>query len=114
MAKVTYPLLSGQARGRIGQMIVFYGDGKVRGWSTQRDPQTASQTQSRIVVAEVMTRIKLSAGLDRAWLRTVLGKSWHLKIAAWLTRNGLANASASLDVWNGFTQGQRDSWESIA
>lgn len=114
MAKVNYPLFSGSAKGRIGNLIVFYGDGKARAWSTQKDPQTINQTRSRIVVGEIMARIKLSSGIDRAWMRAAISKSWHVVITAWLTRNSLANAQACFDEWNAFSPAQRSAWESIA
>lgn len=94
MAKVNGPLLSLGAKGRIGKLLVYYGDRKVRGWSEQVDPKTAAQLKSRAVVGEVMAMVKLSAGLDREWLRENFAKSWHVKMTAWLSRSQLSNAEA--------------------
>lgn len=114
MAKTTNPLLSTDAKGRIGKLIVYYGKGYARGWSTQNDPKTAGQLQSRAVVGEVMGMFKFCGNLDRAWLRANYAKQWHSKFTSWLSRNSLANAKALFDEWNTYTQGARDTWESIA
>jgi len=114
MAKVQAPLLSSTAKGRIGKLIVFYGDGKARGWSEQVDPQTAPQMISRAVVGAVMAKVKLCDGLDRAWLRENYSKAWHTKFTAWLSRNGLANAETLHSEWSSWSQGDRDTWEQIA
>lgn len=114
MAKVQAPLLSLEAKGRIGKLVVYYGKGHARGWSTQNDPQTAPQMISRAVVGAVMGMIKLSDGFDRAWLRENFSKSWHTKFTAWLSRNGLANAEALHAEWSTWLENDRDSWEQIA
>lgn len=114
MAKVTNPLLSTAAKGRIGHLIVYYGDGKARGWSTQNDPKTAAQLQSRAVVGAVMAMIKQCGGLDRAWLRANYARSWHTKFTAWVSRNGLQNAEAIYADWSTMSAGERATWEVIA
>lgn len=113
MAKTTNPLLSISAKGRIGKLIVYYGDGFARGWSTQIDPKTAAQLKSRAVVAGVMGMMKICVGLDRAFLRNNYSKQWHTKFSAWLTRDGLQNAQALHDVWSAWPQAARDTWELI-
>ncbi len=113
MAKTTNPLLSISAKGRIGKLIVYYGDGFARGWSAQIDPKTAAQLKSRAVVKGVMGMMKLCDGLDRAFLRSSYSKQWHTKFTAWLTRNGLANAQVLHDAWSAMSQNARDAWELI-
>lgn len=113
MARVKGPLLSQSAKGRIGNLIVYYGNGKARGWSTQTDPQTAPQLQSRAIVREVMQMVKLCDALDRAVLREVLGKQWHTVLTAWLTRQSLSNAKTLHAEWVAFTDEQRQAWESV-
>jgi hypothetical protein len=114
MAKVTNPLLSSEAKGRIGHLVVYYGKGKARGWSTQRDPKTAGQLQSRAVVGEVMAMIKQCDGLDRAWLRQNYARSWHTRFTAWVSRNALQNAKAVHADWSTMSAGERATWEAIA
>lgn len=111
MARVTAPLLSMRAKGRIGQLLVYYGDGKVRGWSTQTDPQTAPQLQSRAIVRVVMQMVKIADALDRALLRDVLGKQWHTVLTAWLTRDQLSKAKALHSSWAALSTAQRLTWE---
>lgn len=114
MARVRGPLLSLEAKGRVGRLLVFYGRGHARGWSTQVDPKTAAQLKSRAVVGGVMEMVKYCNGLDRAWLRAHFARSWHLKLTAWLTRDALSNAQALHDEWSSWTQAERDTWEQIA
>ena len=114
MARVSGPLLSFEAKGRVGKLLIFYGKGHARGWSAQHDPKTAAQLQSRAVVGAVMEMIKYAAGLDRAWLRKHIGRGWHVKMTAWLSRNQLSNAHTLHDVWESWSQDERDAWEMIA
>lgn len=114
MAKLHGPLLSLEAKGRIGKLLVYYGKNHARGWSAQRDPKTAAQLKSRAVVGEVMAMVKFAIALDREWLRKNFSSSWHVKITAWLSRNQLTNAQALHDEWSSWTQTQRDTWEVIA
>lgn len=114
MARVSRPLLSLGATGRIGKALIYYGGGHARAWSAQRDPKTAAQLQSRAVVGEVMGMIKFAAALDRAWLRANVSKSWHVRLTAWLSRDSLFNALALYSEWSAMTQEERDSWEAIA
>lgn len=111
MAKVTNPLLSVSAKGRIGKLIVYYGGGTARGWSTQTDPQTAPQLQSRAIVRAVMQMVKISNALERALLRDVLGKQWHTVLTAWLTRDQLSNAKMLHDSWSALSNEERQTWE---
>jgi len=113
MAKVLQPLLSSSAKGRLGQTHVFYGNGLVRGWSAQIDPQTTAQLKFRAVVGAVMAMIKIADGIDRAVLRNSYSKSWHTKVTAWLTRTQLANAQALHDEWSTWSDVERANWESI-
>lgn len=113
MPRVTYPLLSGKARGRIGSDMIFYGENYVRSWSVQADPQTGEQMQFRTVVRELMQMIKISNGLDRAWLRKNFAKSWHTKLVSWLTRDELAQALNYWAAWWALTNEQRAAWESV-
>lgn len=113
MAKVNAPLLSLGAKGRIGKLLIYYGEGKVRAWDTQVDPKTAAQLQSRAVVGAVMEMVKKCDGLDRAALRADFSKSWHVKFTAWLSRNSLANAKALHTEWASWSDSQRGTWESI-
>lgn len=114
MAKVTAPLLSLKAKGRIGQLVIYYGEGNARGWSEQMDPQTAQQLQSRAIVKEVMQLIGTCSGIDRAWLRENYGRAWHTKLVAWLTRSSLANAQAVYQSWGELSEAQRQAWEDQA
>jgi len=113
MVKLTAPLLSLKAKGRIGKLIVFYGEGYAREWSTQVDPQTGAQLQSRAVVKALMQMVKKSDGLDRAWLRKNYAESWHTKLVAWCTRNGLENAQALHAEWMMLDPAQRAAWEAV-
>jgi hypothetical protein len=113
MAKVTNPLLSREAHGRVGDKMVFYGRGLVRAWDVQIDPRTAQQLQFRTVVRELMQMIKISNGLDRAWLRNNFAKSWHTKLVSWLTRDELAQAQIYRTTWWALTDEQRQAWESM-
>jgi hypothetical protein len=113
MPKVTYPLLSGKAAGRIGKDIIFYGEGFVRSWDVQTDPQTSPQMQFRTVVRELMQMIKISDGLDRAWLRKNYAKSWHTKLTSWLTRDQLANGKTLHGAWFNLSEIDRAAWESV-
>ncbi|MCC7188800.1 MAG: hypothetical protein IT312_08665 [Anaerolineales bacterium] len=113
MARLRGPLLSLEAKGRVGKLLVYYGKNHARGWSTQNDPKTAAQLKSRAVVRGVMSMYKICAGLDRALLRKSFSKTWHTKITAWLTRNGLQNAHDLHDEWSAMPQAGRDAWELI-
>jgi len=114
MARVRGPLLSLEAKGRVGKLLIFYGNNHARGWSSQHDPKTVAQLKSRAVVGGVMSMIKYCDGLDRVYLRKNISKSWHVKLTAWLSRNSLQNAQALHDEWSSWTQGERDTWEQIA
>lgn len=113
MAKLHGPLLSLEAKGRVGKLLVFYNKNHARGWSAQIDPKTAAQLKSRAVVAGVMGMYKICAGLDRATLRKSFSKTWHTMITAWLTRDGLQNAQTLHDEWSAMPQAARDAWELI-
>ena len=113
MAKLSGPLLSLEARGRVGKLLVYYDKDHARAWSTQIDPKTAAQLKSRAVVGGVMGMIKKSNGLDRVMLRNQYSKQWHTKFAAWLTRDGLQNAQILYNDWSAMSQGARDAWEFV-
>lgn len=113
MAKLHGPLLSLEAKGRVGKLLVYYNKNHARGWSTQNDPKTVAQLKSRAVVRGIMGTIKICNGLDRVALRTMYSKQWHTKFTAWLTRNGLQNAQILHDEWSALPKAARDAWELI-
>jgi len=70
MAKVTMPLLSGSASGKIGDAIVFFGwkgVDVVRSWVKPANPQSASQGVRRVILG----------GLGRACKPVTYGSNYH-------------------------------------
>lgn len=112
MPKVTYPLLSGRARGRLGKDLIYYSDGYVRSWSVQNDPKTRYQLRFRTLVRGLMQMIKAADGLDRAWLRKQFARSWHTRLVSWVTVSQLARARALHDAWSALSSAERQAWES--
>lgn len=111
MPKVTYPLLSGDARGRFGRDLIYYSQGYVRSWSQQVDPRTAEQVRFRTVVRVLMQTVKAANGLDRAWLRRNFAQSWHTRLVSWVTANKLARYDDLLATWGAMDAQARAEWE---
>lgn len=113
MAKLLAPLMSLEAKGRIGKLLIYYSKTHARSWSAQNDPKTPAQLRSRAVVRSVMKMYKTCTGLDRNYLRASYSKNWHTSFTAWLTRDSLANAQAAHDAWSALPLLARNSWTRI-
>ena len=75
MAKVTMPLMSGSASGKIGNNIVFFGwkgMNVVREWLKPANPQSAGQGDARIILG----------GTGRACAEVVPDSTYHLALIA--------------------------------
>ncbi len=111
MPRVTYPLLSKYARGRLGKDLIYYGEGYVRSWSVQNDPRTVAQLEFRTIVGSLMRLLKMSSGLDRAWLRRNFAKSWHTKLVSFLTAGQMSKYRELLSVWQFMSAQERAEWD---
>lgn len=93
MAKVTMPLMSATASGKIGNEIVFDHRGIVRKWVKPANPQTAGQVAQRNLLKDVQAELFLLGAVLRAQLKTEFGARWNSDIVGDLLSN---NANALL------------------
>jgi hypothetical protein len=121
MAKVVMPLLSGEARGKVGDALVFFPlphceYNVVRRWLKSGNPQSASQGNARlrlqaagygnrfiVTTATLATQIKAKTPYGQTWaayfLKTILGPNF-------------ANIDASLVAWD--SAGNQAHWNTYS
>jgi len=110
MAKVTNPLLSMSASGKIGNSIVFDKRGRARIYVIPANPQTAGQMSVRNTLGDIQrSLVKLGATL-RGQLRTGFGATWNSMIVGELMANGNAALDGYVTTWNAYTSGEKTAW----
>jgi len=111
MAKVTMPLLSTEARGKIADAIVFFpwkGINVVRQWLKPANPQSAGQMQARArlkAIGKAISKIQVPSDLaggsivyQRALAKAPSGQPWNAYFA-----KKVLDDIGSLTAWTAFT-----------
>lgn len=111
MAKVTNPLLSGTASGKLGDLMVFDKRGHVRQYVSPANPKTVNQMAVRNKMGDVQRSLKLLGAVLRAELRSQFGYHWNSLIVGELTANNAAALTSYTAEHTAFDAGQKTAWE---
>lgn len=110
MAKVTMPLLSGSASGKLGTEMVFLKTNVVRKYVVPANPQTASQVAWRNQLKDIQAVLFLLGAKLRGELKTKFGARWNADIVGDLTSNNANALNAYIAEFNAFTSQQKTDW----
>ena len=110
MAKVTNPLLSGSASGKLGNLMVFDPRGHVRQYVKPSNPKTVNQMLVRNTMGDIQRSLKLLGTTLRAELRSQFGYHWNSMIVGELTANNKAALTAYVAEHTAFDAGQKTAW----
>ncbi len=110
MAKVTNPLLSMSASGKIGDSIVFDKRGRARLYVIPANPQTVGQTAVRDRLGDIQRELKQLGPVLRAELKSSFGYTWNAQVIGELTANDGAELTALVTEWNAFVAGDKTAW----
>ena len=110
MAKVTNPLLSGTASGKLGDLMVFDKRGHVRQYVSPANPKTVNQMLVRNSMGDIQRSLKLLGTTLRAELRSQFGYHWNSMIVGELTANNRAALLSYVAEHTAFDAGQKTAW----
>lgn len=110
MAKVTNPLLSGTASGKLGDLMVFDKRGHVRQYVSPTNPKTVNQMLVRNSMGDIQRSLKLLGTTLRAELRSQFGYHWNSMIVGELTANNRAALLSYVGEHTAFTTQQKTDW----
>lgn len=113
MAKVTLPLGSATAHGKVGDVLVFQGE-TARNYVIPYDPKSEAQLDVRRLFHDVTGVVKRLGLLGRGLLAGYIGPRWYTETYKRVAENGAARLLAALDVWETFDGGQQDAWRSVS
>lgn len=110
MAKVTNPLLSMSASGKIGDSIVFDKRGRARIYVVPSNPQTAPQMLVRNRLGDIQRELKQLGLVLRAQLKSGFGYTWNALIIKELMDNAAALLISHTAVWTAFGSSDKTAW----
>ena len=110
MAKVTNPLLSGQASGQFGHMMIFDKRGRVRKYVIPANPKSTAQMDVRNTLGDIQRELKLLGAKLRGELKSSFGSQWNSMIVGELTKNSNAALSAYAGEYTAFSSQNKTDW----
>lgn len=113
MPIVYLPLLSAEAHGAFGDVIIYQGQ-KCRIYKVPHDPRTEAQTDVRKMFYDVTKMETFCGAWAKAAWKTAFGSRWYTSLYKRVTENGSERFNAADAVWDGYTQGQKDAWNAAA
>lgn len=111
MAKVTGPLMSISASGKLADTMVFDKRGYVRQYVIPSNPQTTAQMLVRNKLGDIQRSLKLLGAVLRAELKSGFGYRWNSDIVKELTANNGAALDAYIAEFTAFTTQQKTDWD---
>lgn len=111
MAKVTGPLMSISASGKLADTIVYDKRGYARQFVIPSNPQTTAQMLVRNKLGDIQRSLKLLGAVLRAELKSGFGYRWNSDIVKELTQNNGAALTAYLAEYAAFIAGDKTAWE---
>lgn len=112
MAKVTNPLMSGSATGKLGG-IVYSKRNIVRVLVTPANPNTVGQQAVRAKLGDTQKELKQLGATLKADLYTSLGPRWNSMIIGELTANNGAVWDALETEYNLFSGPNQSAWAGV-
>lgn len=110
MAKVTMPLLSGSASGKLGTEMVFAKNNVVRKYVVPGNPQTPDQMTLRNTLGDLQRALKKLGAVLRAELRSGFGARWNTVIIKELMANDKAALTTYTAEFTAFTSQEKTDW----
>lgn len=110
-AKVTMPLMSATASGKLGTEIVFDKRGRVRKYVIPANPRTVDQVAWRNQLKDIQAVMFLMGSLLRGELKTKFGAYWNSDIVGDLTSNNASALTAYVAEYNAFIAGDKTAWQ---
>lgn len=117
MVKVTLPLLSVSASGRIGTMAVYRSDGVVTPHVVPRDPATAAQHLERWIMGDIAKELHQVSFSKRKDIRYALGlprvkydRNWIAGITQFLMLNDNGQFDAGYNAWIAMDATYKSQW----
>ncbi len=113
MAKVTLPLGSAEAYGRVGKMTIYQGT-----WAKQykapQDPKSAAQLSVRSFFLDLTKMAKTAGPRVRAAFKSNFGSRWFTEIYRFCKMDAYNAWSQAEFRWGNFLQVERDLWNGAA
>lgn len=110
MAKVTMPLMSATASGKIGTEIVFDKRGHVRKYVVPANPQTVGQMAQRNLLADIQAELFALGTVLRAQLKSEFGYRWNSLIIKELLDNAASKITSLAAVYAAFQAAEKTEW----
>lgn len=113
MAKVKFPLFSGEAYGKFGNFVIYQGQ-TVKSYAEPRNPRTPSQVAVRDLFHDITKMVKAANTWARAAWYTAFGDRWFTGIYSRIKANQAEWWEYAYAEWEAFAIENQTAWRNAA